>query len=49
MVGNEGAGLKPSLRDLCTGLVALPMAPGVESLNVAVAAGIILFALSPRP
>jgi TrmH family RNA methyltransferase len=47
-VGNEGAGLKPSLRDACATLVALPMAPGVESLNVAVAAGIALFALRPR-
>ncbi len=49
VVGNEGAGLKPSVRDACAGLVALPMAPGVESLNVAVAAGIALFALRPRP
>jgi TrmH family RNA methyltransferase len=48
-VGNEGAGLKASVRDACTGLVALPMAPGVDSLNVAVAAGIILFASRPRP
>jgi TrmH family RNA methyltransferase len=47
-VGNEGAGLKPSVRDACASLVALPMAPGVESLNVAVAAGIALFALRPR-
>lgn len=47
-VGNEGAGLKPSLRDACASLVALPMAPGVESLNVAVAAGIALFALRPH-
>ncbi len=45
VVGNEGAGLKPSLRDACATLVALPMAPGVDSLNVAVAAGIALFAL----
>lgn len=48
VVGNEGAGLKPSVRDACEGLVALPMAPGVESLNVAVAAGIALYALRPR-
>lgn len=47
-VGNEGAGLKPSLRDACAELVALPMSPGVESLNVAVAAGIALHALRPR-
>lgn len=48
-VGNEGAGLTPSVRDACETLVALPMAPGAESLNVAVAAGIALFALRPRP
>ncbi len=47
-VGNEGAGLKASLRDACAELVALPMAPDVESLNVAVAAGIALYALRPR-
>jgi len=49
VMGNEGAGLKASVRDACDGLVALPMSPGVESLNVAVAAGIALFALRPRP
>ena len=47
-VGNEGAGLKTVVRDACAMLVALPMTPGVESLNVAVAAGIALFALRPR-
>lgn len=47
VVGNEGAGLKPSVRDLCAGLVAIPMAAGAESLNVAVAAGILLHALRP--
>ncbi|MBX3173350.1 MAG: RNA methyltransferase [Gemmatimonadaceae bacterium] len=47
VVGNEGAGLKPSVRDLCAGLVAIPMAVGAESLNVAVAAGILLHALRP--
>ncbi len=48
VVGNEGAGLKASVRDACAALVSLPMAPGVESLNVAVAAGIALFALRSR-
>ena len=47
-MGNEGAGLKASVRDACDELVALPMMPGVESLNVSVAAGIALFALRPR-
>lgn len=46
-VGNEGAGLSPALRALCSDVVSLSMAPGVESLNVAVAAGITLYALRP--
>lgn len=46
-VGNEGAGLSESLRTRCSAVVSLPMAPGVESLNVAVAAGIMLYELRP--
>ena len=46
-MGNEGAGLKPSLRAACDALTAIPMAQGAESLNVAVAAGILLHALRP--
>jgi TrmH family RNA methyltransferase len=44
-MGNEGAGLKPSVRERCDALVAISMVPGAESLNVAVAAGILLHAL----
>lgn len=47
VVGNEGAGLKPALRDQCARLLSIPMVPGAESLNVAVAAGILLHALRP--
>jgi RNA methyltransferase, TrmH family len=46
-MGNEGAGLKPSVRERCDQLVAIAMVPGAESLNVAVAAGILLHALRP--
>lgn len=46
-VGNEGAGLSDALRQRCSAVVSLPMAPGVDSFNVAVAAGITLFALRP--
>jgi TrmH family RNA methyltransferase len=46
-VGNEGAGLTRSLCDACAARVAIAMAAGVESLNVAVAAGILLHALRP--
>jgi TrmH family RNA methyltransferase len=44
-VGNEGSGLTATTRDRADAFVALPIAPGVESLNVAVAAGILLHAL----
>jgi TrmH family RNA methyltransferase len=47
-VGNEGAGLSADARRRAARLVALEIAPGVESLNVAVAAGILLHALRPR-
>jgi len=47
VVGNEGAGLKADVRAACDALVAIPMEPGAESLNVAVAAGILLHALRP--
>ena len=46
-VGNEGAGLSEALRARCSAVVSLPMAPGVESLNVAVAAGITFYTLRP--
>jgi TrmH family RNA methyltransferase len=45
VVGNEGAGLSSSSRSRATRLVALPIAAAVESLNVAVAAGILLYEL----
>lgn len=44
-VGNEGAGLSSTVRGLASRTVGLPLAGGVESLNVAVATGIILYEL----
>ena len=44
-VGNEGSGLTAATRDRADAFVALPIASDVESLNVAVAAGILLHAL----
>jgi tRNA G18 (ribose-2'-O)-methylase SpoU len=41
--GNEVRGLSSELRRACDQLVEIPMRGGKESLNVAVAAGIILF------
>ena len=46
-VGNEGSGLSVEMRSAVRQLVALPLASGVESLNVAVAAGILLYELRP--
>jgi RNA methyltransferase, TrmH family len=43
VVGNEGAGLEEGLLAAVSARVAIPMRGGVESLNVAVAAGILLF------
>ncbi len=43
VVGNEGAGVRPTIRELSRTSVAIPLARGAESLNVAVAAGIVLF------
>ena len=39
-IGSEGQGLSRELIELCDGEVIIPMAPGSESLNVAVAAAI---------
>jgi TrmH family RNA methyltransferase len=46
VVGNEGGGLSPAARERATKLVAIPIAQPVDSLNVAVAAGILLHELS---
>ena len=43
VLGNEGAGLDPELLAAASARVAIPMRGGVESLNVAVAAGVLLF------
>lgn len=45
-VGNEGAGLSSSVREHVAQLVSLPISASVESLNVAVATGILLYQLS---
>ena len=45
VMGNEGAGLRDDARRRCVQLVGLPVSDAVESLNVAVAAGILLYAL----
>jgi TrmH family RNA methyltransferase len=42
VVGNEGSGVRPALVARADQVVSVPLQGGVESLNVAVAAGIIL-------
>ncbi|MDB5237983.1 MAG: tRNA/rRNA methyltransferase SpoU [Candidatus Kaiserbacteria bacterium] len=44
VLGNEVKGISKSLRDQCDVLLEIPMHGTKESLNVSVAAGIILFA-----
>jgi TrmH family RNA methyltransferase len=43
VVGNEGAGVSSALETVAVRRIGIPLAPGVESLNVAVAAGILLY------
>ena len=43
VLGGEAKGIRPGLRERCTGLGQIPMVAGVESLNASTAAGIALF------
>jgi TrmH family RNA methyltransferase len=43
VLGNEGAGVPPALAAEAGRRVAIRLAPGVESLNVATAAAILLY------
>ena len=49
LLGTEGDGLAESVMDRCTVRVRIPMAGGIDSLNVAAATAIALHALRPRP
>jgi 23S rRNA (guanosine2251-2'-O)-methyltransferase len=41
--GAEGKGVRPLVRRTCDGVVSIPLAEGVESLNVSVAAAVAMF------
>lgn len=43
LLGNEGAGLSAPMAALADAAIAIPLAPGVESLNAALCLGIILY------
>ena len=45
LVGSEGRGLRRLTRELCDEIVSIPMQGTVGSLNVSVAAGVLLFEL----
>lgn len=46
LVGNEGAGLPPEVERSADALLRIPLAPGVESLNAAAAASVLLYEAS---
>jgi TrmH family RNA methyltransferase len=48
VLGGEGSGLSPELLRLADERVSIPLQPPVESLNVGVAAGILLFEIAQR-
>jgi 23S rRNA (guanosine2251-2'-O)-methyltransferase len=43
VLGAEGTGLRRLVRDRCDRIVRIPMAGAIESLNVSVAAGVVLY------
>lgn len=47
VMGNEGQGISENMAEQADYLVHIPMAGQAESLNVAVAGGIVMFALTP--
>ena len=48
VIGSEGRGVSPDVRDVATHHLALPMRGGAESLNAAVAAGIMIYEMARR-
>ena len=48
VLGNETAGISEPVLEYCTRAVSLPLANGVESLNVAAAAAVVAYDLARR-
>lgn len=49
VIGSEGSGVSREVRAVATHHLALPMRGGAESLNAAVAAGIMIYEMARRP
>ena len=47
VLGTEGTGLTPQALSACHRWLRIPMAPGADSLNVATASGIAMWAMHP--
>lgn len=43
VLGSEAEGLKPSVKDYCDGIIRIPVKGHVNSLNVSVAAGVLIY------
>ena len=43
VLGGEHKGLSPTLKKRCDAIVAVPLASGLDSLNIGVTAGVLLF------
>ena len=48
VIGNEGRGVSEEIRRLANETVSIPMENGMESLNAAVSAGVLMYALKNR-
>jgi 23S rRNA (guanosine2251-2'-O)-methyltransferase len=49
VLGSEEKGIRRLAREKCDGAVRIAIAPGVDSLNVSVAAGVIAFCIGKPP